>query len=75
MERRCSRSATARRCCARHLPFAIGTDAINGWLLCFHQALQETVYDGELRDFIWSRIEPLALHMRNQTALPVRWRH
>lgn len=58
---------------ARHLPFAIGMDEINGWLLCFHQAMHETVQDEALRDFLWSRIEPLALHMRNQQALPLRW--
>lgn len=54
----------------RHLPFAIGMEEINGWLCCFHQALHETVADADLRDFIWERIEPLALHMRNTSALP-----
>ncbi len=54
----------------RHLPFAIGMEEINGWLCCFHQALHETVDDAELRDFIWQRIEPLSLHMRNDSALP-----
>ena len=58
---------------ARHLPFAIGMDEASGWLACFHGALTETVEDAELRDFLWSRIEPLALHMRNQQALPLRW--
>lgn len=58
---------------ARHLPFAIGMDAINGWLSCFHQAMQETVADAGLRDFLWSRVEPLALHMRNTQALPAGW--
>lgn len=56
---------------ARHLPFAIGMDAASGWLACFHQAMLENVEDAELREFLWSRIEPLALHMRNQQALPV----
>lgn len=58
---------------ARHLPFAIGMEEINGWLLCFHQAMDETVDDAQLREFLWSRIEPLALHMRNQQALPLAW--
>ncbi|KAF1722407.1 group II truncated hemoglobin [Pseudoxanthomonas wuyuanensis] len=58
---------------ARHLDFAIGMEEVNGWLLCFHQALHETVDDHELREFIWPRIEPLALHMRNTQALPVGW--
>ena len=58
---------------ARHLPFAIDMDAVSGWLACFHQSMQENVDDAELREFLWSRIEPLALHMRNQQALPVSW--
>lgn len=58
---------------ARHLPFAIGMDEASGWLACFHQAMEETVADAELREFLWSRIEPLALHMRNQQALPAGW--
>lgn len=58
---------------ARHLPFAIGLEEISGWLACFHQAMVETVADGELRDFLWGRIEPLAFHMRNQQAVPLGW--
>ncbi|MBB3274539.1 MULTISPECIES: group II truncated hemoglobin [Pseudoxanthomonas] len=58
---------------ARHLPFAIGMDEASGWLACFHQAMEETVADADLREFLWSRIEPLALHMRNQQALPAGW--
>jgi hemoglobin len=58
---------------ARHLPFAIGMNEASGWLACFHQAMEETVADAELREFLWSRIEPLALHMRNQQALPAGW--
>ena len=46
---------------------------LSGWLACFHQSMQENVDDAELREFLWSRIEPLALHMRNQQALPLRW--
>lgn len=58
---------------ARHLPFAIDLDAIHGWLACFHQSMLENVADPDLRDYLWTRIEPLALHMRNQQALPVAW--
>jgi len=58
---------------ARHLPFAIGMDEASGWLACFHQAMEKTVADADLREFLWSRIEPLALHMRNQQALPAGW--
>ncbi len=58
---------------ARHLPFAVGLEEISGWLACFHQSMMENVEDAELRDFLWSRIEPLALHMRNRQALPTGW--
>ena len=58
---------------ARHLPFAIDMDAISGWLACFHQSMMENVDDQDLRDVLWSRIEPLALHMRNQQAVPLAW--
>lgn len=58
---------------ARHLPFRIGMEEASGWLACFHGAMQETVEDSDMRDFLWSRIEPLALHMRNVQALPLRW--
>lgn len=58
---------------ARHLPFAIGMDEASGWLACFQQAMQETVEDAELREFLWGRIEPLALHMRNRQVLPTGW--
>ena len=46
---------------------------LSGWLACFHGAMTETVADTELREFLWSRIEPLALHMRNMQAVPLRW--
>ena len=55
---------------ARHLPFSVGLEEVSGWLACFHQSMQETIADEALREFLWSRIEPLAFHMRNQQALP-----
>ncbi len=58
---------------ARHLPFAIGMEEASGWLACFRQAMEETVADAALREFLWSRIEPLALHMRNRQVLPMGW--
>ena len=51
---------------ARHLPFAVGTAEIEGWLLCFRQALDETVENGMVREVIWSNIERLGQHMRNK---------
>lgn len=51
---------------ARHLPFAIGTAEIEGWLGCFRQALDETVPEDHMRAVIWERVETLAHHMRNR---------
>ena len=51
---------------ARHLPFAIGSAEIDGWLSCFRQALDETIADGMVREVIWSNIERLGHHMRNR---------
>lgn len=51
---------------ARHLPFSIGTAEIEGWLACFHQALDETVAEDHLRAVIWAMVEKLGRHMRNR---------
>jgi len=51
---------------ARHLPFAIGTEAIDGWLACFRQALEETIAEPRIREAILPQIERLAHHMRNR---------
>lgn len=51
---------------ARHLPFAVGTAEIEGWLLCFRQALDESIENEMVRELIWSNIERLGHHMRNK---------
>lgn len=51
---------------ARHLPFAIGTAEIQGWLMCFRMALDETVADMQLRETLWANVEKMGHHMRNQ---------
>lgn len=51
---------------ARHLPFAIGSAEIEGWLKCFRQALDETVPEDHLRAVIWAMVEKLGHHMRNR---------
>lgn len=50
----------------RHLPFAIGTDEIEGWLVCFRQAAAETIDDERVLAAIMPNVEKLAQHMRNR---------
>ena len=49
----------------RHLPARIGPDEINGWLVCFFQAWEETVTEAALSREILPTIHHLAMHMRN----------
>ena len=51
---------------ARHLPFAIGIDERDQWMLCMRGALEEEVADEALRAFIVERLAALADHMRNR---------
>jgi hemoglobin len=50
----------------RHLPYAIGPEERDQWLLCMKQALDETVADAELRETLTARFSELGEHMRNQ---------
>ncbi|ODN69355.1 group II truncated hemoglobin [Methylobrevis pamukkalensis] len=51
---------------ARHLPFAVDADARDGWLVCFNQALDETVTHPEVRAMIRDNVTKLAFHMQNK---------
>lgn len=51
---------------SRHLPFSIGRDERDQWLLCFRQALSEVVADETLRAAMLKPIADLADFMRNQ---------
>jgi hemoglobin len=51
---------------ARHLHAPIGEPEIVAWLLCFEQALQETVPDARLREAILPPVRQLAVHMGNR---------
>lgn len=51
---------------ARHFPAAIGPEERDGWILCFRQALADTVEHPKLREIIWDPIERLAHHMQNR---------
>jgi len=50
----------------RHFHAAIGPAERDGWLLCFRQALSDTVADADLRAAILPRVESLAMHMQNR---------
>lgn len=51
---------------ARHLPFAIGESARHQWMLCMTRALDETVENEEVREFLKRALDRVAGHMRNQ---------
>lgn len=51
---------------SRHFVAEIGPAEREEWLLCFRQALEETVPHPKLRALIWEPIERLALHMQNK---------
>ena len=40
----------------RHMPYAIGTEERDEWLMCMKQALEETVEDVNLRDFLYANL-------------------
>lgn len=51
---------------ARHLPFAIGAEERDQWLMCMRQALEEQVCADVFRDKLWEAVAGLADHMRNK---------
>lgn len=51
----------------RHLPYAIGPEERDQWLLCMKQALEETVEDVSLREALFGQFAQLGEHMRNQS--------
>ena len=50
---------------ARHLPFPIGSDERDQWLLCMETALNELVSSEELRETLMNYFKRTADHMRN----------
>lgn len=50
----------------RHLPYAIGPDERDQWLLCMQMALAETVTDEALRTALFAQFVQLGEHMRNR---------
>jgi hemoglobin len=54
---------------ARHLSFAIGTDAAEQWMLCMREAMAEVIADEALRAALDKSLSDLAYHMRNRNDL------
>lgn len=50
----------------RHLPFAIGDNERDQWLLCMNQSLSEVVTDAALRQELSDAFAKVAHHMRNR---------
>lgn len=50
----------------RHMPYAIGPEERDQWLLCMKQALEETVADVSLRYTLYAQFAQLGEHMRNR---------
>lgn len=51
---------------ARHLPFEIGYEARDQWMLCMIKALEDTVEDTVLRSRLEEALTRIADHMRNR---------
>ena len=54
----------------RHLPFAIGESERDQWLLCMQQALNDTVPDDNLRQWLYQALAQTASHMINRFSQP-----
>jgi hemoglobin len=50
----------------RHMPFAIGDDERDQWMLCMKQAMDEVVEDAALRAELQASFQKVADFMRNQ---------
>jgi hemoglobin len=50
----------------RHLPYPIGPQERDEWLMCMRRAMDETIPDAELRARLYLAMQPLAEHMVNR---------
>jgi hemoglobin len=50
----------------RHIPFAIGDDERDQWMMCMTQALNDVVEDEALRKELLAALQKVADFMRNQ---------
>lgn len=55
----------------RHLPFAIGRDERDQWMLCMRRALDDMDLEPGLRNYLEQNFWRTADHMRNQPETPV----
>ncbi|OHC66652.1 MAG: globin [Rhodocyclales bacterium RIFCSPLOWO2_02_FULL_63_24] len=55
---------------ARHLPFPIGSQEAEQWMLCMRQAMTEVITDEALRAALDKSLDDLARHMRNSNDPP-----
>jgi hemoglobin len=55
---------------ARHLPFPIGSNEAEQWMLCMRQAMDEVITDDGLRASLDKSLNDLAYHMRNRNDPP-----
>lgn len=55
---------------SRHFIAAIGPRERDEWIVCFKQAMAETIDHPKLREIIWPPIEKLAFHMQNREESP-----
>jgi hemoglobin len=50
----------------RHMPFSIGADERDQWMLCMRQAMEEQLADPDLRAWLDGKLTDLADFMRNR---------
>ena len=51
----------------RHLPFPIGQQEHDEWLMCMRMALDEVITgDAELKEKLYAAMVPIAAHMMNR---------
>jgi hemoglobin len=51
---------------ARHLPFSIGDEERDAWMLCMRGAMEEVVTDQAAREWILQKLSAVADWMRNR---------
>jgi len=51
---------------ARHLPFSIGDEERDAWMLCMRGALADVVTDASIREWLLEKLSGLADWMRNR---------
>ena len=51
---------------ARHLPFSIGDEERDAWLLCMRRAMEKEVADPQAREWVLEKLSGVADWMRNR---------